>query len=678
MAINYTPLTDFLTKDTLPKEDPDKVILGADFDAEFNAISTAFAGAAPTNNPVFTGTATFDGVTVNTVTIGSATLGSLDISGNATVGGTLSVDGTVTSGGSELTTLEDVTSLIASAELGSVARLEDLSDVSVASVVDGQSIIWNSANEEWQASTPALSTLSDVDVTGIENGSFLGYDAGNSEWIPTAIPASTSITAEASGALTSGTGVVINQDGTASQVVQEARATTLGDAVAYGPVGASGIPHQACVYDPNAERLLIAYNDDTGGVGNGKVVLGTEANVNNTPGFTFGGVVTFNSNGYTSQIRAVYDASSGKCVILYRDNAANDLKAVVVTITGDTISLGTPVSFASEGSEIAACADTTNGGIAVAWKQNSPTASGFVKFGQVSGTSITFGSATAFTTGACEALSVGHDPSTNSILVVRRQDNNSLYVSASAARLVSTAYEFGQMVTLASNVTQSSSILYDPIQSLLYVAYQNSNDHPTIRIVRITDTGPNREVNVDWSETVSTNAMVNFELVWDEAAQHAVLKMRAEGGFTLYAVNFRKNPSANNLLDTQNRQIATNAESGSICSWESDGGVVMIYSDRVANGGKCKVVEVSFSRYNLSERFVGFADDDYTDGQTATIQTIGSVVELPSALLDDPLDPGRPCNIKRTGKVGNGAPNSNEELAGQAVTTSSIIVKGTA
>jgi len=57
MAINYTPLTDFLTKDTLPKEDPDKVILGADFDAEFNAISTAFSGAAPTNNPVFTGTA---------------------------------------------------------------------------------------------------------------------------------------------------------------------------------------------------------------------------------------------------------------------------------------------------------------------------------------------------------------------------------------------------------------------------------------------------------------------------------------------------------------------------------------------------------------------------------------------------------------------------------------------
>jgi hypothetical protein len=677
MAINYTPLTDFLTKDTLPKEDPDKVILGADFDAEFNAISTAFSGAAPTNNPVFTGTATFDGVTVNTVTIGSATLGSLDISGNATVGGTLSVNGTVTSGGSELTTLDDVTSLIATAELGSIARLEDLSDVSVDSVVDGQSIIWNDANEEWQASTPALSTLSDVDVTGIEDGSFLGYDAGNSEWVPTAIPASTSITAVASGALTKDTGVVLNEDSTASQVSQDTRASVTGDAVAYGPVGASGIPHQACVYDPGAQRLLVAYNDESAS-GHGKLTLGTEANVNNAPGFTFGGVVTFNSNGYTSEIRAVYDASSGKCVIVYRDNTIGDLKAVVVTITGDTISLGTPVTFAAEGSEIAACADSTNGGIAVAWKQNFPTGSGFVKFGQVSGTSITFGVATAFTTGATEALSVGHDPSTNSILVVRRQDNNSLYVSASAARLVGTAYEFGQMATLASNITQSSSIVYDPIQSLFYVAYQNNNDHPTIRIVRVNDSGVNREVSVDWSEVVSANAMVDYELAWDEEAQNAVLNMRTEGNFQIYASNFRKNPLSNNLTDVANRQVYGNGENASICSWEADGGVVFIYSDRVTDGGKCAVVQVSYSRYNLSERFVGFADADYTDGQTATIQTMGSLVELPSSLLDDPLDPGRTCNIKRTGKVGNGAPNSAEELAGQAVTPSSIIVKGTA
>ena len=184
MAINYTPLTDFLTKDTLPKEDPDKVILGADFDAEFNAISTAFAGAAPTNNPTFTGTATFDGVTVNTVTIsGLATLGSLDISGNATVGGTLDVTGnatfggdldvtgTLTSGGAQVPTFEDVQDIVAGAELGPISSLDDLSDVNVSSVTDGQTIVWDDTNSEWIPLSGNL--FLDVDANSVKADSFV-------------------------------------------------------------------------------------------------------------------------------------------------------------------------------------------------------------------------------------------------------------------------------------------------------------------------------------------------------------------------------------------------------------------------------------------------------------------------------------------------------------------------
>lgn len=206
MAINYTPLTDFLTKDTLPKEDPDKVILGADFDAEFNAISTAFAGAAPTNNPVFTGTATFDGVTVNTVTIsGLATLGSLDISGNATVGGTLdvtgvttlgadasidgdlSVTGTLTAGGSQVPTFEDVQDIVSGAELGPVSELDDLSNVDEAGKVDGDYLVWSNAAGNWvpkteeeldlSALTQDLSTTETVNADGGYTGGKIKVDS---------------------------------------------------------------------------------------------------------------------------------------------------------------------------------------------------------------------------------------------------------------------------------------------------------------------------------------------------------------------------------------------------------------------------------------------------------------------------------------------------------------------
>jgi hypothetical protein len=47
---DYTKLTDFLAKDALTSGDPEKIVLGADLDAEFNAISTAIGTKADTSD----------------------------------------------------------------------------------------------------------------------------------------------------------------------------------------------------------------------------------------------------------------------------------------------------------------------------------------------------------------------------------------------------------------------------------------------------------------------------------------------------------------------------------------------------------------------------------------------------------------------------------------------------
>ena len=166
MAIFYTPLTDFLTKDTLPKEDPDKVILGADFTAEFNAISTAFAGAAPNLDPNFNGTVTFVDASGASLTVtGTLSGGSLAISGNGTIDGNLDVGGTITSDGSEIPTLEDVQDLIQEAELSPISVLDDLADVNVAGVVDGETIVWDDANSVWVPGESGSNTVYALPVT---------------------------------------------------------------------------------------------------------------------------------------------------------------------------------------------------------------------------------------------------------------------------------------------------------------------------------------------------------------------------------------------------------------------------------------------------------------------------------------------------------------------------------
>jgi len=67
---NYTKTTDFEAKDTLTTGDPDKVIKGAEFETEFDNISTAIATKADSASPTFTGAVTLP----STVTLGGEPL----------------------------------------------------------------------------------------------------------------------------------------------------------------------------------------------------------------------------------------------------------------------------------------------------------------------------------------------------------------------------------------------------------------------------------------------------------------------------------------------------------------------------------------------------------------------------------------------------------------------------
>ena len=103
MAITYTPTTNFGAKDSLPTNDPDKVIKGSEFTTEFTAIQTAFSLAAPAASPTFTGTVTIPTADINGGNIDGTVIGAATpAAGGFTTGqfGTsLNVDGTVTADG---------------------------------------------------------------------------------------------------------------------------------------------------------------------------------------------------------------------------------------------------------------------------------------------------------------------------------------------------------------------------------------------------------------------------------------------------------------------------------------------------------------------------------------------------------------------------------------------------
>jgi len=98
---NYVKTTNFTAKDSLPTGDANKVIRGSEFDTEFNALQVSSATKANLGSPTFTGTATFDNVTVTGTADLSGASVSIDINGgtidNAIIGGTTPAAGTFTS-----------------------------------------------------------------------------------------------------------------------------------------------------------------------------------------------------------------------------------------------------------------------------------------------------------------------------------------------------------------------------------------------------------------------------------------------------------------------------------------------------------------------------------------------------------------------------------------------------
>ena len=103
MAITYAPSVNFGAKDSLPSNDPSKVIKGSEFSVEFTAIQTAFSLAAPNASPTFTGTVTIPTADINGGNIDGTVIGAATpAAGSFTTGqfGTsLNVDGTVTADG---------------------------------------------------------------------------------------------------------------------------------------------------------------------------------------------------------------------------------------------------------------------------------------------------------------------------------------------------------------------------------------------------------------------------------------------------------------------------------------------------------------------------------------------------------------------------------------------------
>ena len=477
-------------------------------------------------------------------------------------------------------------------------------------------------------------------------------------WVSQAAPPSgPTLQAIASGSLADGSRVIVNADGTVSVVALTSQLT--GSKTVFEYAACSAI---RATYDSANQRVVIAYRDE-GNLSYGTAVVGTVSGTS----ISFGTPVVF-SAATTQHLSVVYHSVQQKIVIAYRNEANSDYgTAKVGTVSGTSISFGTAVVFRSaDVIYISAVYDSANQKVVIAYRDRGNVDRGTAIVGTVSGTSISFGGSVVFDNLATSEIAAVYD-SANQKVVIAYQDGGTSNGEAIVGTVSGTSISFGTSVVFSATGGDFFSPVFDSLNQKVVIAYRSGALSYGYAIV-----GTVSGTSISFGGPFVFNAAASLEIsaTYDANARKVLIAYQDQGnslrGTAITGIVSGTNISFESPVVFENGQ--TNRTRAIYDSVQQK--VVIPYND-VPNGvfGTAVVFRVAFSTLT-AENFIGFSNGVYTNGQTATIQIIGSVDDAQSGLTA-----GQSYFVQNDGLLGLTA-SIPSVFAGTAVAANKIIVKG--
>jgi len=232
----------------------------------------------------------------------------------------------------------------------------------------------------------------------------------------------------------------------------------------------SGITgYTSATFDSTNERIAIAYRDASNS-SYGTAIVGTVSGTS----ISFGTAVVFESAA-SGFISTTFDSTNDRVVIAYRDeNNSNYGTAIIGTVSGTSISFGTAVVFESAGSvPTSSIFDSTNNRVVIAYTDVDNSSYGTAIVGTVSGTSISFGSPVVFESGASGYISATFDSTNNRVVIAYRDNDNSFYGTSIVGTVSGTSISFGTAVIFESATSNYISTVYDSTNDRVIIAYSD-------------------------------------------------------------------------------------------------------------------------------------------------------------------------------------------------------------
>jgi hypothetical protein len=317
----------------------------------------------------------------------------------------------------------------------------------------------------------------------------------------------------ASGTIANGQTVILKTDGTVTGVATAGAGTTFSPS-ATNYSGTNVCENHIATYDTAKDRVVIFYKDQTGV--NGFAVVGTVSGTT----ITFGTPVSAISS-RPAYHDACYDVASGKIVYAFRDDNDSDKGAVLigtVDASNNSISFGSKVVFESSGPvswpEIAY--DVNAQKVVIAYSQGSSYA-GKAIVGTVVGNSMTFGSIATLATRPYGKDIVYHEAAQK--VVVFYKDDNSNKGKAKVGTVNGTSITFGSEAEFESGSIDSSWVesSYDPVNEKVVVIYNSSNGKANVGTVSGTS------ITFGTSQVFSSGSTAQLAVVYDVNAAKTII-----------------------------------------------------------------------------------------------------------------------------------------------------------
>ena len=502
-----------------------------------------------------------------------------------------------------------------------------------------------------------------------------------------------SFDATMSGSVADGKPMILKTDGTLEAVGESAVALDPPQDSHHVEVVTSQA--HAVAYHPVHKRSVMVFRDLND---SNKVKFGILNTGDGTSALTASGFGTTIGSYDCYEVDIAYDPITENFVAVWRGtNNQGYCVTLSIASSGSTITFGSVQNFT--GTSITepkvACGNTSGnsfGNAVIIWKnQASPNRGHVILFNlEPPNRNMVQRTTGYFNNGATLEIDIGYDPDTDRFLIVYRDNSNSDYGTCKVVEVANntgvdnSTLTLGSAVVYDSNRSDDNTLAYDTTANKMVIVWEKNNavgsgDRIYARVGTITGGSTNSISFGTAVEVSSSNSFTGtsvLKTIHDPDANKLIVLYRLAspneyaraktGTVSGTSISFSSNEDSNISLSTNMTRLGvsiaydTNIKA-TIYSFTKS-------SDNSVFAGKIKTQNIVTNL--TSSNYIGIADAAYTNGQTATVQTLGAIDDAQSSLTI-----GSKYYVQPNGTIGTSAGSPSVE-AGLAVSATNLLVKG--